>query len=174
MPQIEVTFDIDANGILNVTAKDKSTNKSNTITISNDKGRLSAEEIERMVNDAEKFQDEDKKVKEKIDLRNSIENYLYQVKSSFSEKEISDKLGDSKKELEKIVEEGLDWLDNNYSADVEELKSKKSELESKINPIMSSLHRPNNQTESNVNNDSNPGNENFTQNTDEPTIEEVD
>ena len=181
VPQIEVTFDIDANGILNVTAKDKSTNKSNTITISNDKGRLSAEEIERMVNDAEKFQDEDNKVKEKIDLRNSIENYLYQVKSSFSEKEISEKLGDNKKELETIVEEGLDWLDNNYSADLEELKSKKSELESKINPIMSALHRPTNQSESNVNNNSNsnPGNENFSQNNeeptiDEPTIEEVD
>ncbi len=179
VPQIEVTFDIDANGILNVTAKDKSTNKSNTITISNDKGRLSAEEIERMVNDAEKFQDEDNKVKEKIDLRNSIENYLYQVKSSVSEKEISEKLGDNKKELETIVEEGLNWLDNNYSADLEELKSKKSELESKINPIMSALHRPTNQSESNVNNNSNPGNENFSQNNeeatnDEPTIEEVD
>tara|TARA_B100001093_G_scaffold380215_1_gene365604 strand:- start:8421 stop:10358 length:1938 start_codon:yes stop_codon:yes gene_type:complete len=176
VPQIEVTFDIDANGILNVTAKDKSTNKSNTITISNDKGRLSAEEIERMVNDAEKFQDEDKKVKDKIDLRNSIENYLYQVKSSSSEKDISEKLGDNKKELDTIVEEGLDWLDNNYSVDLEELKSKKSELESKINPIMSALHRPEN-TSQNTSSQENPSNTNQVpneQNMNEPTIEEVD
>merc|ERR1712159_126555 len=81
VPQIEVTFEIDANGILNVGAEDKGTGKSEKITITNDKGRLSQEEIERMVSEAEEFQEEDKKVREKIESRNQLENYVYSMKN---------------------------------------------------------------------------------------------
>jgi len=77
VPQIEVTFDIDANGILNVSAADKGTGKSNKITITNDKGRLSKEEIEKMVQDAEKFKAEDEATKAKIDAKNGLESYCF-------------------------------------------------------------------------------------------------
>ncbi len=139
VPQIEVSFDVDANGILNVSATDKSTNKSNKITITNDKGRLSKDEIEKMVAESEKFKEEDEKLRLKIEEKNKLEGYLYQVKTSCSEKDLSEKLGDKKKELEKLVEDGLEWLDSNSSATIEELKSKKTELENLINPIMSSV-----------------------------------
>ena len=92
VPQIEVSFDIDSNGILNVKASDKSTGKSENITITNDKGRLSAEEIEKMVQDAEKFKDEDEKIRKKIESKNGLEGYLYQVKSSLEDEKIKDKL----------------------------------------------------------------------------------
>jgi L1 cell adhesion molecule like protein len=85
VPQIEVTFDIDANGIMNVTAHDKGTGKQSKITITNDKGRLSKDEIEKMVQDAEKFKDEDEKVKQRIDAKNGLENYCFQLKASLSD-----------------------------------------------------------------------------------------
>jgi len=141
VPQIEVSFDVDANGILNVSATDKSTNKSNKITITNDKGRLSKDEIDKMVEESERFKEEDEKLKLKIEEKNQLEGYLYQVKSSCSDKELSEKLGDQKGELEKIVDDGLEWLDTNSDATVEELKSKKTELEGLINPIMSSVYQ---------------------------------
>ena len=106
-PQIEVTFDIDSNGILSVTAMDKSTNKSNNITITNDKGRLTKEKIEEMINKAEEFKEEDEKVKERIEEKNGLEGYLYSVKSSVGEKELSEKLGDKKEEIESIVDLSL-------------------------------------------------------------------
>merc|ERR1719200_68244 len=92
VPQIEVTFDIDANGILNVSACDKSTGKQNKITITNDKGRLSKEDIEKMVNDAEKFKDEDDKQKERISAKNGLESYIFNLKSSLDNEEIKSKL----------------------------------------------------------------------------------
>ena len=113
VPQIKVTFEIDANGILNVGAEDKGTGKSEKITITNDKGRLSQEEIERMVEEAEEFAEEDKKIKERIDSRNSLETYAYNMKNTVSD---SDKLGDKLEESDKstiqdAVKEVLEWLD---------------------------------------------------------------
>src|SRR6218665_3071104 len=104
LPQIEVTFDIDANGILNVSAQDKSTGKQNKITITNDKGRLSKEDIERMVREAESYRDEDEKQREKIQARNNLESYAFQVKSSIDEEAIKTKLSedDRKKINEKV------------------------------------------------------------------------
>jgi len=127
VPQIEVTFDIDANGILNVSACDKSTGKQNKITITNDKGRLSKEEIERMVNDAEKFADEDKALKEKVEARNELEGYLYGLKNQIKDKE---KLGGNLSEEDtttvlEAVEEGIEWLDENQDATPEEFKDQK-------------------------------------------------
>jgi len=92
VPQIEVTFDIDANGILNVSAAEKSTGKENKITITNDKGRLSKEEIERMVNDAEKYKAEDEKQKDKISAKNSLESYCFNMKSTVEDDKVKDKI----------------------------------------------------------------------------------
>merc|ERR550539_913399 len=107
VPQIEVTFDIDANGILNVSACDKSTGKQNKITMTNDKGRPSKEEIERMVNDAEKFKDDDDKQKQRISSKNSLESYAFQMKSTIEDEKIKDKISeeDKKKIVDKISEE---------------------------------------------------------------------
>lgn len=91
VPQVEVTFDIDANGILNVSAVDKSTGKSNQIVITNDKGRLTKDEIEKLVKDAEKYKDEDEKVKKRVDAKNALENYCYSVKNSLKDEKLKDK-----------------------------------------------------------------------------------
>merc|ERR1719203_828445 len=100
VPQIEVTFDIDANGILNVSAVDKSTNKQSKITITNDQGRLSKEEIERMVNDADKFKEEDEKQKERITAKNGLESYCFNMKSTMEDEKVKDKIsGDDKKTM---------------------------------------------------------------------------
>jgi len=101
VPQIEVTFDIDANGILNVSAQDKSTGKSNQITITNEKGRLSKDDIERMVKEAEEFAENDKLEKEKIDAKNGLETYLYQVKATLEGDKVKEKLSSKKEEVKK-------------------------------------------------------------------------
>merc|ERR1711943_16402 len=123
VPQIEVTFEIDANGILQVSAEDKGTGKSEKITITAEKGRLSEEEIERMVREAEEFADEDEKVKARVDKRNALEGYAYQLRNSLTDEEkgIADKIDEEDKEtLEEAVKETLDWLDENDDAEVEE------------------------------------------------------
>jgi heat shock protein 1/8 len=108
VPQIEVTFDIDANGILNVTAQDKASGKSQKITITNDKGRLTKEEIEKMVNDAEKYKAEDELVKKKIEAKNSFENYCFQMKNTLSDEKLKDVFTeDEKKTIEETSKEGL-------------------------------------------------------------------
>lgn len=138
VPQIEVTFDVDANGIMNVTALEKGTGKSSNITITNDSGRLSKEEIDRMVNDAEKFAEDDRIAGERIEAKNGLENYLYTVKNSISEAE---KLStDDKQRIEQAVNDGIAWLDNNSSASKEEFDDKKKEIENVVGPIMSSLY----------------------------------
>lgn len=144
VPQIEVTFEIDANGILQVSAEDRGTGKSEKITITAEKGRLSQEEIERMVREAEEFADEDKKVKEKIDAKNGLESYLYNLKNMLDddEKGLSDKLSASdKKELESTIKEALEWLDDNPEADKEDYESKQKEIETIVNPIMKDLYQ---------------------------------
>ena len=141
VPQIEVTFDLDANGIMNVTAMDKSSNKKNSIQITNDKGRLSKEDIEKMVEEAEKYKEEDEKAKELLDTKNELENYLYGVKNSLNEDKIKEKLGEEKvKESIALCDEGLSWLDDHTDASLEEFKAKKSEYEGKLGPVMASLY----------------------------------
>merc|ERR1712070_69076 len=143
-PQIEVTFEIDANGILNVGAQDKGTGKKEKITITNDKGRLSQEEIERMVAEAEEFQEEDKKVREKIEARNQLENYVYSMKNTLSdsEKGVADKIGDDDKEtIEKALEEANEWLDGNQDAEKEDFEEKLKEVQDACSPIISKVYQ---------------------------------
>lgn len=142
-PQIEVTFEVDANGILNVKAEDKGTGKSEKITITNDKGRLSQEEIDRMVQEAEEFAEEDKKVKERIDARNSLETYTYNMKSQINDKDkLADKLeSDEKEKIETAVKDALEWLDDNQSAEKEDYEEKLKELEAVCNPIITAVYQ---------------------------------
>ena len=142
VPQIEVSFDIDANGIMNISAADKSTGKSNKITITNDKGRLSKEQIEEMLKKAEEFKDEDNKKRENIEAKNGIENYLYNLKNTFTKKEDSPKIFDEiKEEVDPLIEEGLKWLEDNSKESTETYKNKQKELEEKINPLMQKLYQ---------------------------------
>ncbi|CAI5520754.1 unnamed protein product [Closterium sp. Naga37s-1] len=143
VPQIEVTFELDANGILNVKAEDKGSGKSEKITITNDKGRLSQDDIERMVREAEEFADEDKKVKERVDARNSLETYVYNMKNTIGDKEkVGGKISDEDKEtIEGAVKEALEWLDDNQSAEKEEYEDKLKEVEGVCNPIMTKLYQ---------------------------------
>jgi heat shock protein 1/8 len=142
VPQIEVTFDIDANGILNVHAMEKGTGKSNKITITNDKGRLSKEEIERMVNDAEKYKDEDDMEKNRITARNSAESYAYSLRNTLSEEGIKDKIdaGDKEK-LESAINDMISWLDQNQTASTEEFEGRQKELEAIASPIMMKIYQ---------------------------------
>merc|ERR1712164_177148 len=117
-PQIEVTFDIDANGILNVSAVDKATQKQNKITITNDKGRLSKDEIEKMVQDAEKYKAEDEKVKAKVEAKNGLENYCYSVKNTLNDEKWKDKIKeDEKKNVSDKLEELTKWFETNGEAE---------------------------------------------------------
>merc|ERR1712157_314660 len=141
VPQIEVTFDIDANGILNVSAANKSTGKQNKITITNDKGRLSKEEIERMVNDAEKFKDDDNKQKERISAKNGLESYCFNMKTTIDDEKMADKISaDDKKLIADKCDEAIKWLDANQLAEVEEFQEKQKEVEAVCNPIITKLY----------------------------------
>jgi len=123
VPQITVGFDLDANGILHVTAEDKQSNKKNSITITNDKGRLSKDEVERMVQEAEKYKAEDEAQKKKVEARNGLENYAYGLKNSINEPNLKDKISDEdRKTLEDAIKTTLDWLDNNQLAEAEEFE----------------------------------------------------
>lgn len=136
VPQIEVTFEVDANGILHVTAEDKAAKKSKSITITNDKGRLSQEEIDRMVKEAEEFAEEDKKVKERIDARNKLETYVYNMKSTINDK-LGDKIdSDDREKIEGSLKDALEWLDDNQSADKDDYEEKMKEVEAVCNPII--------------------------------------
>lgn len=143
VPQIEVAFEIDVNGILRVSAEDKGTGNKEKITITNDQNRLTPEDIERMVNDAEKFADDDKKVKERVEARNELESYAYSLKNQVGDKEkLGGKLSEDDKEtITKAVEEKISWLDKNQEADVEEFKKQKKELEDVVQPIVSKLYQ---------------------------------
>jgi len=142
VPQIEVTFDIDANGILNVSACDKSTGKQNKITITNDKGRLSKEEIERMVNDAEKFKDEDNKQKDRISAKNGLESYCFNMKTTIDDEKMADKISaDDKKLISDKCDDAIKWLDANQLAEVEEFQEKQKEVEAVCNPIITKLYQ---------------------------------
>jgi L1 cell adhesion molecule like protein len=141
VPQIEVTFDIDANGILNVTAIEKSTGKENKITITNDKGRLSKEEIERMVNEAEKYKVDDEKQKDRVSAKNSLESYCFNMKSTVEDDKVKDKIpeADRKTVLDKC-NDIIRWLDANQLAEKEEFEDKQKELEKICNPIITKMY----------------------------------
>jgi len=143
VPQIEVTFELDANGILQVSAEDKGTGSSESITITNDKGRLSQDEIERMVQEAEEYAEEDKLIKEKIESKNGLENYIYSMKNTLSDEEkVGDKISEEDKEtINNALDEANTWLDDNQDADKEEMDAKLKELQDTCNPIISQLYQ---------------------------------
>eukprot|EP00163_Fabomonas_tropica_P021284 TRINITY_DN372_c0_g3_i1.p1 TRINITY_DN372_c0_g3~~TRINITY_DN372_c0_g3_i1.p1 ORF type:complete len:652 (-),score=290.70 TRINITY_DN372_c0_g3_i1:130-2085(-) len=137
VPQIEVSFNIDANGILEVSAKDKATQNSNKITITNDKSHLTQEDIDRMVKEGEQFAEDDRKVREKIEARNGLENYAYQLRNSLNEPQLADKLDSGDKDtLDAKIKETLEWLDHNQEAEKDEFEYHRKELESTANPII--------------------------------------
>ncbi|KAG7393838.1 Luminal-binding protein 5 [Phytophthora pseudosyringae] len=141
VPQIEVTFEIDANGILQVSAEDKGTGKAETITITAEKGRLSQDEIDRMVQEAAEFADEDKKVKDRIDGRNALEGYLYSLKNNVEDK-LEDKIDeDDKDTVLTAVQDAMDWLEDNQESDKEDFEAKQKEVEKLVNPIMSKVYQ---------------------------------
>ncbi|CAD5169861.1 unnamed protein product [Musa acuminata subsp. malaccensis] len=142
VPQINVTFDIDANGILNVSAEDKTAGVKNKITITNDKGRLSKDEIERMVKDAEKYKAEDEEVKKKVETKNSLENYAYNMRNTVRDDKIKNKLSEGDREkIGRAVEEAISWLEGNQLAEVEELEHKLRELEDTCNHIIAKMYQ---------------------------------
>ena len=141
VPQIEVSFDVDANGILNVTAAEKSTGKSQKITITNDKGRLSKEDIERMVSDASNFEAEDKARMELVEARNGLESYVYNVRNSLGDEKTKEKLGadvcESNLEKTKVY---LDWLEANTDADKDTYVAKQKEAEEEFKPVFMKMY----------------------------------
>jgi len=141
VPQIEVTYDIDANGILNVTSVEKSTGKENKITITNDKGRLSKEEIEKMVEEAETYKQQDDANRERIDAKNGLENYCYNLKNTMDDEKLKDKIDAADKEtITTKCDEMISWLDANQTAEKEEFEEKQKEMEGIANPIMQKLY----------------------------------
>ena len=172
VPQIEVTFDVDANSILSVSAVDKSSGKSQKITITNDKGRLSKDDIDRMVNEAERFASEDQKTRERVEARNSLENLCFSAKQSLDDENLKKNISSEDYEtVRKACEETVYWLDGNTTAEKDEIEAKEKELQSTLHPIMTKLYQgmnsgngqpaqaPPSQTQSSSNG---------------PTIEEVD
>jgi len=143
VPQIEVTFEIDANGILNVQAEDKGTGKSEKITITADKGRLSQEEIERMVRESEEYADEDRNIKDKIDARNKLEGYAYSMKSTINDKDkLAEKIeAEDKETIEKAVKDTITWMEEHQDATKDDYENQLKELEGVCNPIISKVYQ---------------------------------
>ena len=140
VPQIEITYDLDANGILNVTAAEKSTGKSNKITITNDKGRLSKEQIEKMVMEAAEHEAEDKMRMEKVEAKNELESYLYNARNSFQDEKVKEKLGEDAEAGVAKAQEFINWLDNHTDEDTQTYKSKMKEAEEALRPTLMKLY----------------------------------
>lgn len=160
VPKIDVTFDIDANGILNVSALESSTGKSKKITIKNDKGRLSKKDIERMLEEADRYKEEDKRQRERVASRNRLESYVFSVKQAVDDAGSKMSKNDSNKVL-KECDNVMNWLDSNQMADRDEYEYKLQEITKICSPIMTKLHRDG-------------GGNNRSGDQDGPTIEEVD
>ena len=140
VPQVDVTFDIDANGILNVSALEKSTGKEQKITIKNDKGRMSADEIERLVQEAERYKSEDEANRARVEAKNALENYAFQVRNSMNEEKIAAEVSEeNKKKVSDAVTATTQWLDSNQQAEKEEFEEKQKALEAIVTPILSAL-----------------------------------
>jgi L1 cell adhesion molecule like protein len=143
-PQIEVSFDIDANGILQVNATDKTTGKMSKITITNDKGRLSKEQVEEMIRKADEMADEDKKAKERIESKNSLEQYSYNLKQSLTEDGVKDKLSDvDKQKIGNACDEAIKFMEINSDSTKEEFDNERKKLEAIAMPIMSKIYQQN-------------------------------
>ncbi|GAY51919.1 hypothetical protein CUMW_137980 [Citrus unshiu] len=144
VPQIQVTFDVDANGILHVTAEDEAAKNKQSITITNDKGRFSEEEIQRMVKEAEEYAEEDKHARERIDSRNKLESYIYNMRSTINEKDnhkLADKIdSDDKEKIESTLKEALEWLDDNQNAEKDDFDEKLKEVEAVCNPVIKEVY----------------------------------
>ncbi|CAL9119620.1 unnamed protein product [Musa textilis] len=142
VPRINVCFDIDASGILIVTAEDKTTGHKNEVTITNDKGRLSKEDIEKLVQEAEKYKTEDEEHKRKVEAKNALENYAYNMRNTIKDEKVSSKLPPAdKKQVDDAIEQAIQWLDRNQVAEVDELENKVKELESLCNPIIAKTYQ---------------------------------
>lgn len=143
IPQIEVTFEIDANGILQVSAEDKGTGNREKIVITNDQNRLTPDDIERMIKDAEKFADDDKKLKERVEARNELESYAYSLKNQLQDKEkLGSKISDSDKaKMEEAIDEKIKWLEENPDTNPEDYKTQKKELSDIVQPIIAKLYQ---------------------------------
>merc|ERR1712164_100696 len=176
VPQIEVTFDIDANGVLNVTAEDKgASGKKANITITNDKGRLSKDDIERMVREAEQFADEDAQAKERIDAKNGLESYAYNMKNQINDEKFKDACSEEdKKAIEDKVQEVMQWLDTAEHAEKEEFESMQKDLESVCNPIITKMYQAGGMPEGGMGGGMPGGGMPNAGGGDGPTIEEVD
>ena len=143
IPQVEVTFEIDVNGILKVTAEDKGTGKKNNIVIEDSGDRLSKDEIERMINDAERYAEEDSRIKERVNAKNDLESAVYSLRNQIDDTEkLGSKLSDEDKEkLKDLIQEKSDWLDNHSEANTDEIKEQKEEFDKIVQPIMSKLYQ---------------------------------
>ena len=160
-PQIEITYEVDANGILQVSAVEKSTGKAEKITITNQSNRLSKDEIERMVQEAEKFKADDEKIKQRVESKNKLENYCYNVKSTvLGEEKMKTALGSDLQTVEKTVDETLKWVDEHSDATAEEFEAKQKEVEGILMPLIAKAY----QTNVPKNGDDNKG----------PVVDEVD
>jgi L1 cell adhesion molecule like protein len=141
VPKVDVTFEIDANGILNVSAKDQTTGKAEKITITNDKGRLSAEDIDRMVREAKEYEEQDRQVMERVQAKNELENFAYQTKNTLTP-ELRQNLSDEDQAMvDNAVKETIEWLDANQEASTEEYTSKREELTQLLNPIFTKMYQ---------------------------------
>ena len=144
MPQIEITYEVDVNGILNVSACEKSSGKSEKITIQNESSRLSKEQIDKMISDAEKFKDQDEKAQKRIEAKNKLENYIYNIKSSvLGEEKMKESLGSDLDAVTDKVEETIKWLEQNSSATTEEFESKQKEAEGFLMPLVQKAYQSN-------------------------------
>jgi len=144
MPQIEITYEVDVNGILQVQACEKSSGKSEKITIKNDSGRLSDEQIEKMIADAEKFKEEDEKAQKKVQARNNLENYVYNIRSTvLNEEKMKTALGDDYDTVNNTVNDTIKWLDDNKSATTEEYETKQKEVEDILMPLVQKAYQAN-------------------------------
>jgi molecular chaperone DnaK (HSP70) len=172
VPQIEVSFDVDANGILSISAHDKGTGKQESLTITSEKGRLSEEEIEKMVQEAEEFAEQDADEKAKVQARNDLEAYLYNLKNSINDT-LEGKLSeDDRTTLNKSVEDGLIWLEDHPAAEKEEYDERQKEVEQVANPILKRAYESGGATASNMDDDF--LGEDLDGVDDGPTVEEMD
>ena len=179
VPKIRIKYSVDENGILNVTATEESTGKTNKITITNEKGRLTPEQIKRMVEEAKQHEEEDKLAKEKIEIRNNLESYVHILKKTINDEKLIGKISEEdKKTIEKACSETSSWLEKNQNADKDELDHKHKELQKITEPIMTKLYSQGATPNDNTNGSSfqgTPSNSTGSSNTSSgPKIEEVD
>lgn len=176
-PQIEITYEVDANGILSVSAVEKSSGKAEKITITNDSNRLSKEDIDKMVEEAEKFKDDDKNIRDKIEAKNKLENYCFSMRSTMlNDEKMKKSLGDDYEILDKLTQETLDWLDETDNRTKEDYELKLKEVETKLSPIVQKAYSSNIPQESNTYKNENnfDSKVNVDETTDGPEVEVAD